>query len=147
MGDPVKIARFKARVAATKRELRAERARKAKVTAAPVRLVAPILGATWRPASPPPEAIGAGVYLLREQGTNFVKIGWTSDFRRRYPSMRVTCNPRKLVFLGWLSRQDHEGRFHSECARYSVGGNAGGTEWFEMPDDKIADLVAACEAP
>jgi hypothetical protein len=173
MGCPVKIAVFKARIEKTKREicrertLRAKRARERRMAGAlptlgairseyfglePERPPTPILRAKAGPfvgrafvsAPPPPEATGAGVYLLRETGTNFVKIGWTSDFKRRYSSMRQTCNPRKLVFLGWLSRSDDEGLHHRECAAYSVGLDAGGTEWFEMPEDKIADLVAAC---
>ena len=94
--------------------------------------------------SAPPPASGQGVYALRETGTNFVKIGWCGEFSRRYSSMRRTENPRRLIFLGWLSRLELEADFHRKYAEYSVGGRAGGIEWFEMPDPVIAELVAGC---
>ncbi len=160
MGCPVKIAKFKARVAKTKAEIKLERHRRAqsardKEAIARLRakveyrreprlLEMPFWGRTVFAAPPPPAATGEGVYLLRETGTNFVKIGWTGDFRVRYRSMRSTTNPRKLVFLGWLSRQQREGEFHCQFAPWSVGGDAGGIEWFEMPEEKIAELVAMC---
>lgn len=82
--------------------------------------------------------------MLRETGTQFVKIGWTGDFRRRYASMRMTENPRRILFLGWLSREPLEGHFHVEFAAYSVGLAAGGIEWFEMPEDVIRSIIERC---
>lgn len=87
-----------------------------------------------------PAASGAGVYVLRERGTNFVKIGTTTKFQGRYVTMRRPDNPRALVFLGWLSRDPwDETRFHKEfsCRAATCGG---GKEWFLLSDEELEGL-------
>ena len=151
MGCPVKIARFKARIERMKWEVAKERrARLAREKArvetprTPYFLATPRTPGLFLVEPAPPPASGQGVYALRETGTNFVKIGWCGEFSRRYSSMRRTENPRRLIFLGWLSRLELEADFHRKYAAYSVGGQAGGIEWFDMPEEVIAQLVAGC---
>lgn len=96
-----------------------------------------------KPGSGPPRPrvpAGEGVYVLREKGSNLIKIGCTGDFRKRYASLRRSDNPRELLFLGWLSRNmGDEGMFHTEF-RNMAAGLGGGTEWFAMTDQQILEL-------
>lgn len=133
------VARFEARRAKTLEQIRrrkAERLSAARSVAASERSkrIAASLAADscGRPS-------GEGVYALRETGTNMVKIGCTENFRKRYPSLRRTDNPRELLFMGWLSRDlSDEITFHHRFERFAVTG--GGTEWFNMSAEGIAEL-------
>ena len=126
MSNKIALSRFKARRAKVARQIRFERAMRAKAFV----------------ESAVPASRNRGVYVLREAGTFFVKIGRTIDFRKRYPSLAFTCNPRALVLMGWLSTDpEQEARFHAKYAarRACLGG---GTEWFEFDADSLAGLAA-----
>ncbi len=133
MGNPLAIARFNARRARTAAEIKRERTKKKIAPVAPLAVRAPM---------PQHGARGEGVYLLRETGTNFVKIGCTAAIERRYSSLARSDNPRRLIFLGWLSRDmSDEGRFHKEFESFSVA-LGGGIEWFELTEEQIVALQA-----
>lgn len=90
----------------------------------------------------PLEAIGEGVYVIKEDGTNYVKIGGTADFLRRYGKTRkITDNPRPMVFLGWLDRDPTKEHFYqNKYKRFSVIEMGGGTEWFLFSDEDLLQL-------
>ena len=78
------------------------------------------------------------MYALREVGTNFVKIGKTVNFEKRFSTLSFTCNPRPLVLLGWLSQNpDDEALFHAKFSQNRVF-LGGGTEWFLFSEPELA---------
>ncbi len=132
MGNAIAIARFEARRAKTIEFVR-KRQKSRRATDAKKKLEPQRTG--LRPS-------GEGVYVLKERGTNLVKIGCTENFRRRYGSLVRSDNPRALEFLGWLSRDlSEEGRYHAEFQQFRAKGG-GGIEWFELSDDQIEALSA-----
>ncbi len=87
-----------------------------------------------------PQATGAGVYVLREVGTNYVKIGTTVRFQSRYVSMVRPDNPRPLRFMGWLSRDPNDERIFHAAYAHCAGALGGGVEWFLLTNEQIAAL-------
>ncbi len=87
-----------------------------------------------------PQATGAGVYVLREVGTNYVKIGTTVKFQSRYVSMARADNPRPLRFMGWLSRDPRDEKIFHEKYAHFASSSGGGAEWFLLTDEQLSSL-------
>ena len=76
------------------------------------------------------------VYLLREQGTNYVKVGKTNDFKSR--NGELNCgNPRKLTQIGFneyltsTAKNLAETRIQTELEELGLKTDlGGGVEWF-----------------
>lgn len=84
------------------------------------------------------------VYLIGEQGTNFVKVGYSllnPDSRRA--SMQ-TGNPRRLRVLGiWeAGTYEDEQALLLELDRFRA---PGGTEWFEIPPEVLKTVLETGE--
>ena len=76
------------------------------------------------------------VYFIREEKTNFVKIGYTRhSIRERMVALQIG-NPRKLHLLN-VFEDDHcdEQECHQLYSGYHIHG-----EWFELPDNIIQKL-------
>jgi hypothetical protein len=86
------------------------------------------------------EEKGEMIYFIREQHTNFVKIGFTSgetpEARR---SALQTGNPRKLVVIAVVDGDEQREReLHR---RYWENKTEGGDEWFALTDEQIKLIV------
>ncbi|XP_038639449.1 uncharacterized protein LOC119956361 [Scyliorhinus canicula] len=83
------------------------------------------------------------VYLLREEGSDYYKIGHFKDYEIRISDLQ-TGNPRKLICLCSTIMNDKgdEKKVREALEQYKVD-LGGGTEWFEIPE---GDIEGACEA-
>ena len=73
------------------------------------------------------------VYVLRESGTNYYKIGITKNEADKRRRQLQTGNPRDLVELYVFSAADRhaaESYIENKLARYMT--NGGGDEWYEF---------------
>jgi hypothetical protein len=82
-----------------------------------------------------------GVYILREEGTPYVKIGKANGAWRRLGALRAG-NPRRLRLVAVIPAEDPhklECRLHDRFDEYRA--NLGGSrEWFRLEGD-LADYV------
>lgn len=77
------------------------------------------------------------VYVVKPENSNRCKIGWTS----RHPETRLselqTSHHRKLVLEGVIPADESmEKRIHDHFSERRIRG-----EWFEVPTDKIRDIL------
>jgi len=79
------------------------------------------------------------VYFIKQQGTNYIKIG----FSRSYPGKRLpllqTGNPGELKLLGWLyvlRAREVEKTFHEILANKRQVG-----EWFSVSDEVLIETI------
>lgn len=78
------------------------------------------------------------VYLIREVGSSFVKVGVASDPSRRLSDLQ-TGNPRRLEIVWTIpGGYDLERALHSWFDKYRAEG-----EWFEDFDGHIRDFFAS----
>jgi hypothetical protein len=81
------------------------------------------------------------VYVIRQDGTDNVKIGFTHNTTVRVWNLQTGC-PQALEVLDQLqcdsmaAAQEIEARLHQKYAEYGIGG-----EWFKLPDAVLADLL------
>ncbi len=81
------------------------------------------------------------VYLIRQRGTQFVKIGYTNNVRVRVMVLS-TGSAQILDLLGVLPCQSREmamtieQALHDKYQARRVGG-----EWFDLPEDTLKDLA------
>jgi hypothetical protein len=88
-------------------------------------------------------------YLLKEQGTQYVKIGVTAydDPVSRFVRFGV-YNPRKIELIGLVYCLDMEeatqleAKFHREFRKHWARG-----EWFELPSDVIEEIRRRYKGP
>ena len=79
------------------------------------------------------------VYFIRQAGSNYVKIGYTSgeEATARIASLQ-TANPRRLEVLAIINGDEStEAYYHRKYWQYKTDG---GMEWFEMPPSVIEEL-------
>ncbi|XP_038639296.1 uncharacterized protein LOC119956285 isoform X2 [Scyliorhinus canicula] len=83
------------------------------------------------------------VYLLREEGSDYYKVGHFKDYEIRISDLQ-TGNPRKLICLcSTIMNDKGDEKKVLEALKQYKGNLDGGTEWFKIPDD---DIEGACEA-
>jgi hypothetical protein len=78
------------------------------------------------------------VYFIRERRDGYVKIGVSSEVRRRLSQLQ-TGSPTDLELMGWLkSRDDYglESRLHREYGAYKIRG-----EWFSIDQDDVLEQL------
>lgn len=70
--------------------------------------------------------MGIVYFLALENTDGYVKIGWSSDMRKRFPHGRATDNPYPLKILGtYPGSRQHEKQLHAHLKDHRIGG-----EWF-----------------
>jgi len=75
------------------------------------------------------------VYVLREKGTNYCKIGKADDVTSRVATLQ-TGNPRQLEVIAVLpGNETAEREMHRKYWHYRVP--SGGEEWFDIPPEII----------
>jgi hypothetical protein len=78
------------------------------------------------------------VYIVKERGTEYYKIGFTSKSVPRV-SGNQTGNPRKLILITMLDGDDRlEAYLHRKFNHLRI--DEGGTEWFKLNDQIISEL-------
>jgi hypothetical protein len=81
------------------------------------------------------------VYFLRRDGTDEVKIGYSTQVNFRMANLRG-ANGGKLTLLATVSGgRDAESRLHKRFSRYRIQG-----EWYRL-DGKLAEYVASLPKP
>ena len=79
------------------------------------------------------------VYFIRQSGTNYIKIGFTSRKIDKRLLEHQTSNPAKLILLGIIDGDENkEAEIHRKYWHYK---SSGGSEWFELPEEIINQIV------
>lgn len=88
----------------------------------------------------------AYVYLIEQYGSDYIKIGITSNIKTRLAGLQ-TSNPKRLILRSYIECESHsnagelEGHIHKYLKNYSIGYPIGTrNEWFSMDVEDAYNL-------
>lgn len=80
------------------------------------------------------------IYLIKDERTNYTKIGWTTDVQRRLRQLHrepvLLPEPHKFTLIqAWKAPRKIEVELHREYSAQRVRG-----EWFDLSEQDIEDI-------